>query len=180
MTSPTLIGVRVTLRSAADSDAQARRRWGWHHDIERNYGHDCETRAMTADEAVTWLEEVRRRDSSTFWVIEVSGDVAGVAFLHTVSEVDQKARFAIGMFDPQFLGRGFGAEATRLVLAHAFDDLGLHRVDLRVLEFNTAAITSYRRAGFVEEGRERDSCRLEGRYYDDVCMGILAPEFHAL
>lgn len=86
----------------------------------------------------------------------------------------REARFAIGMFDPQFVGRGLGAQATQLVLRHAFDTLGLHRIDLRVLAFNTAAIESSRRSGFVVEGRER--CWLEGRWHDDdVIMGILEP-----
>lgn len=134
---------------------------------------------MSGQEAKDWFEDIARRDSSTYWVIEASGSLAGAAFLHSLSEADRKARFAIGMFDPRFLGRGLGAEATRLVLSHAFRDLGLHRVDLRVLEFNTTAIRSYKRAGFLEEGRERDSCWLEGRWYDDVIMGVLEPEFRA-
>jgi RimJ/RimL family protein N-acetyltransferase len=132
---------------------------------------------MSSEEAGAWFEGIQGRNSSTFWVIETYDAVAGVAFLHSLSETDRKARFAIGMFHPQFLGQGLGAEATDLVLTHAFDDLCLHRVDLRVLEFNTSAIRSYQRAGFVEEGRERDSCWLGDRWYDDVIMGVLQPEF---
>jgi RimJ/RimL family protein N-acetyltransferase len=58
--------------------------------------------------------------------------------------------------------------------------MGLHRIDLRVLEFNTGAIACYRRCGFVEEGRERESCCIDGQWYDDVVMGVLDREFHAL
>ncbi len=65
----------------------------------------------------------------------------------------------------------------RLVLAHAFGEMGLHRVDLRVLEFNTRAIRCYQSCGFIEEGRERQSAFIGGEYYDDVMMGVLAHEF---
>jgi RimJ/RimL family protein N-acetyltransferase len=58
--------------------------------------------------------------------------------------------------------------------------MALHRVDLRVLEFNTGAIPCYRACGFVEEGRERESCVLEGEWYDDIFMGVLEHEFRAL
>jgi len=100
----------------------------------------------------------------------------GLAFLQGIREVDAKARFAIGLLSPDLLGQGYGSEATRLVLAHAFGAMGLHRVDLRVLSFNERAIAMYRRCGFVEEGRERDSCRIGEDWYDDVIMGILAHE----
>jgi hypothetical protein len=47
-------------------------------------------------------------------------------------------------------------------------------VDLRVLASNDGAIASYRKCGFVQEGRERDSCWLEGQWYGDIILGLLA------
>lgn len=180
MPSPVLTSERVRLRPVEDADAERRRRYGWHRAIERNYGHEHPDGPMSTAEAQDWLAAIRARDSTTFWCVEVDGDLAGVAFLHHVdTTTDLKARYAIGMFDPRFVRRGLGREATRLVLDHAFNVLGLHRVELRVLAFNTVAIASYQRAGFVVEGRERDSCRLEGAWHDDVVMAILAHEYRA-
>ncbi len=177
MTSPVLESERVRLRPIEDADAERRRKYGWHRAIERNYGDSRPDGPMSTAEARHWLAAIQSRDSPTFWAIDVEGQLAGVAFLHHVREVDRKARYAIGMFDPVFLGRGLGQEATRLVLDHAFAVLNLHRVELRVLAFNAAAIASYQRAGFVIEGRERDSCRLEGRWHDDVVMAILEGDY---
>jgi RimJ/RimL family protein N-acetyltransferase len=55
--------------------------------------------------------------------------------------------------------------------------MNLHRVDLRVLAFNDGAIAAYRKWGFVAEGRERESCWLDGQWHDDIIMGLLAAEF---
>lgn len=52
-------------------------------------------------------------------------------------------------------------------------------VDLRVLGFNSRAVASYRACGFVEEGRERESCWFDGAWHDDVIMGIREPEHRA-
>ena len=52
-----------------------------------------------------------------------------------------------------------------------------HHVDLRALAFNDGAIASYRKCGFVQEGRERERCRLDGQWLDDIIMGVLANEF---
>lgn len=83
------------------------------------------------------------------------------------------------MFAPEHLRCGYGRQATRLVLRHAFQSLGLHRVDLRVLDFHERAIHLDLRCGFVTEGRERDSCRMDERWYDDIVIGILAHEYGA-
>lgn len=180
MDVPVLVGDRVVLRGVRPEDVTARQAHGYHAEIERNYGHAGETRPMRDDEAQDWYDRYALLDPTHLhWVIEIDGELAGVAFLHSIDERDHKARFAIGMFAPEFIGKGIGSEATRLILAHAFGPVGLHRVDLRVLAFNDAAITSYRRCGFVEEGRERESCFLGGVWHDDVIMGVLATEFIA-
>lgn len=111
--------------------------------------------------------------------IETQGRLVGAAFLHSISPADGKARFAIGLFHPDDLGHGFGSEATRLVLRYAFTEIGLNRVDLRVLAFNDAAIRAYEACGLTVEGRERQSCWLDGVAYGDIIMGVLSTEFLA-
>ncbi len=70
-------------------------------------------------------------------------------------------------------GRGYGTEATQLMLDHAFDVLGLHRVALYVFEFNERAIRAYQRCGFVIEGRSRESIFRDGRWWDELAMSVL-------
>ena len=60
---------------------------------------------------------------------------------------------------------------------YAFDVLKLHRISVRVLEYNARAIRTYKKCGFVVEGRERQSALVDGTWYDDVIMGILDGEF---
>ena len=178
MPAPVLTGDRVVLRPVEERDIEVRRAYGWHRDIERGYGQARESGPMSEAEAQEWYSGLLEHDDD-WWVIAVDGRVAGITFLHAHDVQDRRARFVIGLVSPALQGRGYGSEATRLVLRHAFTTMGLHRVDLRVLEFNTAAIACYRRCGFVEEGRERESCLLDGLWYDDVLMSILEHEFHA-
>ena len=175
MAAPVLTGSRAVLRPVRPSDAEARRVHGYHREIERNYGSLREDGPMSEAEAQAW-HDTALGAGDTFWVVEVGGAVAGAAFLHSVREVDRKATFAIGMFAPRFTGQGVGTEATGLVLDHAFGTMGLHRVTLRVLSFNAAAIACYARAGFLVEGRERESCRMGEQWFDDVIMGVLATD----
>ena len=174
------MGDSVTLRALRPEDRAARQRHGWHAEIERGYGSTTVTRAMGDDEVEQWYAhwELAADDSNRIhWVLDLEGEAVGAAFLHAINAEDRRARYAIGLYDPAFFGRGLGQQATRLVLQHAFETLMLHRVDLRVLDFNHRAIATYRACGFVEEGRERETCFLDGRWYDDVVMAVLEHEF---
>ena len=77
-------------------------------------------------------------------------------------------------------GRGYGTEATDLVLEYAFTVAGLHRVSLEVFDFNVGAQKSYARSGFVREGVRRGSLRWDGEWHDTVLMSILAEEYAEL
>ena len=183
MKVPTLTGQHVRLRAVRPEDEKARLSLGWHAGIQRNYGHQAQTREMTLAEARTWYQQQRARaaaPSRRHWLIEAEGHLVGRVGLDSLRETDRKAHFVIGMFAPIHLRRGLGTEATRLVLNHAFRSMNLHRVDLRVLAFNDGAIAAYRKWGFVAEGRERESCWLDGQWHDDIIMGVLATEFSGL
>lgn len=179
MTAPTLVGPHVTLRAFRHDDRAARQRHGWHREIERGYGQEASTRAMTDDEIRSWTDHLAAKTSggASCWAVEHHGELVGAVFLDKLREGGRKASLAIGMYAPAHLGLGLGTEAIRLTLRYAFGTRRMHRVDLRVLDFNDRAIAAYRRCGFVEEGRERESCWVDGRWHDDVIMGVLEHEF---
>jgi len=90
---------------------------------------------------------------------------------------NRTAEFGIAIGEPECRGRGYGTEATRLMLDYAFTVLGVHNVWLDTIEYNEAAIRAYSRAGFKEIGRRRQAHRIGDRVYDVVLMDCLATEF---
>jgi RimJ/RimL family protein N-acetyltransferase len=96
------------------------------------------------------------------------------------SQVDGEngsAMYHITIGEKDAWGHGYGTEATRLMLDHAFGTLGLHRVALTVFEFNERAIRAYRRCGFVVEGRARESIWRDGRWWDELAMSVIVSEW---
>ena len=67
----------------------------------------------------------------------------------------------------------------RIILGYGFREMGLHRIQLGVAPFNPAGIRAYEKAGFVEEGRLRESVLHDGRWYDEVLMSVLDHEWAA-
>jgi RimJ/RimL family protein N-acetyltransferase len=69
--------------------------------------------------------------------------------------------------------------AMRVIVEYGFREMGLHRIQLSVAPFNPAGIRAYQKAGFVQEGRYRESVLHDGRWYDEVLMSILDHEWAA-
>lgn len=177
--TPTLRSARTLLRPFRLEDVEGRVRCGKDPEIIRMFGGSPDfdqPTPMTLDEATAWYEHVSTDSNPLHWAVEFDGRFIGTARLHGLDEVDRRARYAVGLLDRGLLAIGLGTEITRAVVAYGFGEVGLHRIDLRVLAYNTRAIRCYLRCGFVEEGRERDAAFVSGAWHDDVIMGMLEHE----
>lgn len=101
----------------------------------------------------------------------------GALNLRDIDHAHRTAEYGISIGDPADRGKGYGTEATVLVLDYAFHALGLHNIWLDTVAYNTGAIRAYAHAGFKVIGRRRAAYRLGGRAYDVVLMDCVADEF---
>jgi len=104
----------------------------------------------------------------------------GTAGLYLINWVARTAEYRIFLGDMGCWGKGYGTEATRLVLRYALEKLNLHSVYLGVNKANRAAVRVYEKAGFVYEGVLRQIYYRNGQYYDVARMSILREEYDAL
>jgi len=113
-------------------------------------------------------------------VVKKGGRLIGNVSLFKLQSVHRSAELGIAVADLSMASKGYGTEAMRLMLDYAFGTLNLNRVELSVHDFNRRALAAYRKLGFVEEGRKRQSYFCDGKYHDDIVMGILRSEWNAL
>ena len=173
--TPDLQGDRVRLRGFTEGDAARRATFGRSREVNRGFGGSLQRDLpMTEDEA---LADLRKRfGSGPHWVIADEADeLIGSVRLAPIDLANRSARFGIGIYDPDRLGDGLGSEATLLAVRYGFEALQLHRISLTVLADNHRAIAAYRKCGFVEEGRLRDTLWRDGCWHDDIVMAIVAP-----
>ncbi len=169
---PVMQDANVTLRDATPLDVPARFALGNTPEIQAMFGADpAAVRDITPEAAEAWVQS--HIDDPHAWVIEVDGALIGGIRLYGINYSDKRAQLAIGIIDPTALGKGLGTQAMRLLAAHAFDTLGLHRLGCRVLDFNARAIAAYEKVGFVVEGREREAALIAGTWHDDLILGLL-------
>ena len=73
--------------------------------------------------------------------------------------------------------RAIEREDLQLILHHGFNDLNLNHIFLRVNKTNPGAVKSYENAGFVHEGRMRQTHYQNGQYIDVLLMSVLHSEW---
>ncbi|MBV9607002.1 MAG: N-acetyltransferase [Solirubrobacterales bacterium] len=78
---------------------------------------------------------------------------------------------------PDRRGQGLGTALMQEIVRVGFEQLGLHRLQLAVYDFNTGAVACYQRVGFVIEGRLRDSTRGSAGYWNGYVMALLEHEY---
>ena len=124
---------------------------------------------VTRDQAMaTFDERSRAPDAVWFTVFEMgSGRPVGLAYLFETDLRHRRASFGILIGEADARGRGYGTEATRLVLGYAFDQIGLSNVMLTVYADNVAGLRAYEKAGFRAFGRRR-ACSTRGQVSVDL------------
>ena len=175
---PVLRGDRVILREHRDSDIDDRLVHPIDPEEEDGYGsswrRQWDGRTYHTRE---YLEACQAGDEPRgyTWAVEHQGHCIGSAGLRV--DADQhSAVYTIGLFVACLRGRGLGREITRLVLAWAFDVLGVHRIELEVLAGNAAAIRCYQACGFRQEGVRRQAGLYPDGWKDFIMMAMLRPE----
>lgn len=176
LNKPTLTGSKVVLRPITADDASA---------MFATLS-DKESMRLTGTQETFTFEQVERHcqkiaaaDDRVDLAITLPGDnrYIGEVVLNDIDRHNRSANFRIALASESLFGRGYGTEATRLIIDFGFRTLKLHRIELEVYDFNPRAHHVYEKIGFVREGVRRDVLLWEGKYQSAIVMSILEDEY---
>ena len=174
---PTLVGDLVLLRPVGSVDVpglvemlrdpESMRLTGSHSHGE-----------LDLDRAERWYAtRAEHDDRLDLAIIACENDgYVGEVVLNELDTDNLSCGFRICLVGPRAFGRGYGTEATQLILAHAFDTVGVNRIELEVYDFNPRARHVYEKLGFVHEGTKRQALRWDGQWVDAHLMALLASD----
>lgn len=93
--------------------------------------------------------------------------------LGPIQALHRRGEIGIMLGEKDCWGQGYATEAIRALSAHAFERLGLHKVTAGCYGVNAGSIRAFEKSGFVREGFRRDNVWFEGRFIDDVVLGLV-------
>lgn len=174
-----LRGDRVLLRAVERDDLKTLNKLRQQNiDLVLMSDGDWEPEPLAASEK--WFDKnLEDHEERSWFVIEVDGVVIGNCGLHHSHRRNSSTQFGIAIHHPDYLGKGYGPDAIRVLLRWAFTIQNWRRVGLTTLGNNERALRAYRKLGFVEEGRLREEAFFGGEYVDVVQMGMLRDEWKA-
>lgn len=176
VSAPKLEGRRITLRPMTPEDARPlfdavessreilKRRLRWVGEI-----------SAESDEAA--FIQRASKESPVWGVFETRADrLVGAASLSLILPEDRsQLRFEVWIRTDRH-DRGYASEVGKLVIDHAFRKLGRHRISARLDPANRSFRRVLKKLGFRYEGCLRDDQRLNGRWVDQECWGLLKSE----
>lgn len=128
-------------------------------------------KSNSLEQVKEWLSRRTKSSDSLLFVIAEKESNCAVGYLQVVGiePIHGVGHFGI-CISPNAQSKGFGGEATTLLLRYLCDVLGLRKLMLEVLAQNDGAQRLYKKLGFHEIGRMHKHHYLDQAYRDVILM----------
>jgi diamine N-acetyltransferase len=152
----------------------------WRNDLEITTPLGGNTFFISKFKEEDWLKKTIINDEKNIKLaicLVENGEHIGNVNLTSINWINRSAEYSIMIGDKDHWGKGYGHEATFLILKYAFEELNLQRIYLTVRSDNIKAFKLYQKIGFQQEGILRKSLFKNNHYIDMHIMSMLKNEF---
>jgi RimJ/RimL family protein N-acetyltransferase len=170
---------KVSLRELSIEDVEDRYNWCLDKDVTKHLNMPNKYPPFTKEETKNWIEMCIKKTNGYEQkaIIGHDGVHIGWVDLKNIDKLNKHAELGIAIGKKDYWGKGYGLAAMKEMLDYGFNKLDLNKIWLRVEIDNIAAIKSYQRIGYVEEGILRQDRLRDGEYIDRVRMSIIKSEY---
>lgn len=107
----------------------------------------------------------------------ITTEMIGKIALHSVDYGIQRSGLVSYWLDEDKVGKGYMTEALATLVSFAFEEACLHRVNVKISADNETSLSLVKKLGFVQEGLERKSLFINGKWCDALLFGLLDDEY---
>ncbi len=169
---------RLYFRAVTPTDA-AGNYLRWMNDPEVTQFLESRFRPQSVESIQAYIEDLANSKDNIFCAIVQKSDHRhiGNIRLGPIEWVHRRAEVGLLIGEKDCWGHGLGTEAYKMIAEHAFFSLNLNKVTAGAYDENKGSRQALVKAGFVEEGRRRSHCFVDGAYVDVFVYGALREEF---
>jgi ribosomal-protein-alanine N-acetyltransferase len=178
-TGPVVKGRGVTLRPPRASDYEAwatlrQESHAWLQPWEPLWPEDDLTRPAFKRRLSIYAREMEAGNAWPFFIFADSDQaLLGAITLSNVRRGVAETGTLGYWIGRKFAGCGHATAAVRAMVAWAFDDLNLHRVEAACVPDNTASRRVLEKSGFQLEGQARAYLKINGAWADHLLFGVV-------
>ncbi len=146
----------------------------WINDLSVSVGLGSAAGTYNLKSERSFLEDLARGGHLYAIILMENDELIGNCSLFGIDHINRTASTGLFIGEKKCRSKGYGTEAVQLIVEYGFRILNLNNIMLKVFEFNKPAIRCYEKAGFAVFGRRKASYLLNGIFYDELFMEILA------
>jgi RimJ/RimL family protein N-acetyltransferase len=173
---PFLVGERLFLRALTTDDADGDY-LTWFNDEAVCAQNAHHVYPYSREEAYDYIATVNADRAQLVLAIIADGNHIGNIALQDIHPQYHSANFAIVIGNKDYWHKGYGKEAARLIIAHGFNSLNLHRISCATFSNNVGMQALAESLGFKVEGYRRETAYKSGGYLDVIEYGLLQAEW---
>jgi RimJ/RimL family protein N-acetyltransferase len=145
-----LSGSKVALAAMTEADQLSFQQWLSGNEELRTLIDDH--RIPTMEDQMNWYKRVQKPDRRFFSLVTIPKEILiGNAGFVDIEEEKKSAVLRITIGNPEFVGKGLGSEAVKLLTTYAFTQTKWNQLSLNVISTNVRAIRTYEGAGFTKK-----------------------------
>lgn len=135
--------------------------------------------AITKDKLVSAIKAGKENGNQfTYGIYILETDkLIGTVKIGPINFTHKTSDLATLIGDRNYLGKGLSSEAVRLGVELAFEKFDLRKLYSGMYESNIASIKSYRRAGWIIEGRLKGQFLVDNKSEDRILVGCYNPKY---
>jgi RimJ/RimL family protein N-acetyltransferase len=172
-------GKLVGIRAVEKTDLECLKSWRNITAFRKNFR---EVRELNSVNQEVWFNKISNSSTDFMFMIVRLEDnkPLGACGLLYINWINRSADFSfyIGENDYYIDDHGFAEESAQLLLNFGFNNLNLNKIWMELYEFDNKKLSFFQdKFKFIIDGKLRENCFEEGRYWDSYIISLLNSDY---
>ena len=135
------------------------------------------SKPVTMSEQMQWYRNISNDQNIRYAIVDINDtEIYGTGIISRIDWKNGNCSIDIKL-DKRCQNHGYGSEAISLLLKHAFDELNMNSVNVKIISYNIASQKAFEKNGFKKTGVLRSNIYKNGKYNDVYIYDLLKEEY---